>query len=69
MQRSDVRQLLSNPEALQAMMQVQQGMNQLRQTAPGLFNQPGYVQYCVVADCALKLDGFKHGAILQYAWC
>ena len=48
MQRSDVRQLLGNPQAMQAMMQIQQGMAQLQQTAPALFNRyisPPYRYY------------------------
>ena len=36
MQNSEMRQLMSNPEAMRAMMQVQQGMAQLQQSAPGL---------------------------------
>lgn len=42
MQNSEMRQLMGNPEALRAMMQVQQGMQQLQQTAPGLFGGQGY---------------------------
>merc|ERR1712209_347697 len=37
MQNPAVQQLMSNPEALQAIMQIQQGMDRLRQTAPDVF--------------------------------
>ena len=43
MQNSEMRQLMSNPEAMRAMMQVQQGMAQLQQSAPGLFGGLGLV--------------------------
>merc|ERR1719369_2552146 len=36
-----VQQLMSNPEALQAIMQIQQGMDRLRQTAPDVFQSMG----------------------------
>ena len=36
MQQNDVRQMMTNPEALRAIMQIQQGMSQLQNTAPGL---------------------------------
>merc|ERR1712098_864125 len=41
MQNPAVRQLMSNPEALQAIMQIQQGMDRLRQTAPDVFQSMG----------------------------
>ena len=41
MQNDEMRQMMSNPEALRAMMQVQQGMQQLQQSAPGLFGGLG----------------------------
>ena len=41
MQNEEMRQVMSNPEALRAMMQVQQGMQQLQQSAPGLFGGLG----------------------------
>merc|ERR1711923_454424 len=36
-----IQQLMSNPEALQAIMQIQQGMDRLRQTAPDVFQSMG----------------------------
>lgn len=36
MQNPDVMQMMTNPQALNAIMQIQQGMEQLRQVAPGL---------------------------------
>jgi len=41
MQNPAVQQLMSNPEALQAIMQIQQGMDRLRQTAPDVFQSMG----------------------------
>merc|ERR1719334_1400352 len=41
MQNPAVQQLMSNPEALQAIMQIQQGMERLRQTAPDVFQSMG----------------------------
>ena len=61
MQSSEMRQLMSNPEALRAMMQVQQGMQQLQSAAPGLFSGQGYapvingnnyVSYCILPSLA-----------------
>ena len=40
MQQNDVRQVMTNPEALRAIMQIQQGMSQLQNTAPGLLRPP-----------------------------
>lgn len=36
MQSPDFQAMLTNPRALQAIMQIQQGMQQLQQEAPGL---------------------------------
>merc|ERR1719356_1382701 len=41
MQNPSVQQLMSNPEALQAIMQIQQGMERLRQVAPDVFQSMG----------------------------
>merc|ERR1712142_302386 len=41
MQNPAVQQLMSNPEALQAIMQIRQGMDRLRQTAPDVFQSMG----------------------------
>lgn len=41
MQNPSVQQLMSNPEALQAIMQIQQGMERLRMAAPDVFNSMG----------------------------
>merc|ERR1719334_2359279 len=41
MQNPSVQQLMSNPEALQAIMQIQQGMERLRQVAPDVFHSMG----------------------------
>ncbi|KAJ8983875.1 hypothetical protein NQ317_000911 [Molorchus minor] len=44
LQNPAIANVLSNPQALNAMMQIQQGMETLRQTAPGLLNTvPGAV--------------------------
>ncbi|KAL5482026.1 hypothetical protein EMCRGX_G022306 [Ephydatia muelleri] len=40
MQQNDVRQMMTNPDALRAIMQIQQGMSQLQNTAPGLLRPP-----------------------------
>jgi len=37
-QQNEFRQVMQNPEAVRAMMQIQQGMSQLQQSAPGLLN-------------------------------
>jgi len=41
MQNPSVQQLMSNPEALQAIMQIQQGMDRLRMAAPEVYNSMG----------------------------
>lgn len=41
MQDPRFQDLLNNPRALQAMMQVQQGMQNLQSEAPGLFSSSG----------------------------
>ncbi|XP_043247176.1 ubiquilin-4-like [Amphibalanus amphitrite] len=41
MQNPEMQQLLTNPEALQAIQQVQQGLSTLQQTSPGLFSSMG----------------------------
>merc|ERR1712106_516173 len=41
MQNPSVQQLMGNPEALQAIMQIQQGMDRLRMTAPDVFQSMG----------------------------
>jgi len=41
MQNPSVQQLMSNPEALQAIMQIQQGMERLRTASPELFSAMG----------------------------
>ena len=46
MQREEFRELVSNPEAMSAMMQIQQGMMRLQATNPLLLNQQnGYVYH------------------------
>ena len=49
MQREEFRQLLSNPDALSAMMQIQQGMMRLQTTSPGMLNQAGYDLYSALS--------------------
>ncbi|XP_023333532.1 ubiquilin-4 [Eurytemora carolleeae] len=41
MQNPSVQQLMSNPEALQAIMQIQQGIERLRVAAPDVYNSMG----------------------------
>jgi ubiquilin len=41
MQNPEVQSMMSNPQALSAIMQIQQGMEQLRQVAPGLVGSMG----------------------------
>jgi len=41
MQNPQVQQMMSNPDALSAIMQIQQGMERLRTTAPDLFRSMG----------------------------
>lgn len=41
MQNPEVQQMMTNPQALNAIMQIQQGMEQLRQVAPGLVGSMG----------------------------
>ena len=43
MQGEEFRQMITNPEALSAMMQIQQGMMRLQATSPGVLNQSGYM--------------------------
>lgn len=42
MQGEEFRQLMANPEALGAMMQIQQGMMRLQAASPGTLGQAGY---------------------------
>merc|ERR1719367_2085745 len=44
MQNPSVQQLMGNPEALQAIMQIQQGMERLRTAAPDVFQSLGFPQ-------------------------
>merc|ERR1719422_1529250 len=44
MQNPAVQQLMGNPEALQAIMQIQQGMERLRTAAPEVFQSMGFPQ-------------------------
>merc|ERR1712107_550296 len=44
MQNPAVQQLMGNPEALQAIMQIQQGMERLRTAAPEVFQSVGFPQ-------------------------
>lgn len=41
MQNPEVQAMMTNPQALNAIMQIQQGMEQLRSAAPGLVNSMG----------------------------
>merc|ERR1740128_166503 len=41
MQNPQVQQMMGNPDALQAIMQIQSGMERLRTTAPDLFQSMG----------------------------
>lgn len=41
MQNPEVQQMMTNPQALNAIVQIQQGMEQLRQAAPGLVGSMG----------------------------
>lgn len=41
MQNPEVQSMMSNPQALNAIMQIQQGMEQLRSVAPGLVGSMG----------------------------
>jgi ubiquilin len=41
LQNPDVQQMMTNPQALNAILQIQQGMEQLRQVAPGLVGTMG----------------------------
>lgn len=43
LQNPEVRSLMSNPQALQAMVQIQQGMEQLQRVAPGLLGPGGTI--------------------------
>jgi len=52
MQNPSVQQLMANPEALQAIMQIQQGMERLRVAAPDVFNSMGLPSMPPVAGLA-----------------
>ena len=41
MQNPEVHNMMTNPQALNAILQIQQGMEQLRSVAPGLVNSMG----------------------------
>ena len=45
MSNPEVQNAMTNPRALNAMMQIQQGMQQLQTEAPGLVT--GYVSLCI----------------------
>ena len=52
MQNPEVQNLVSNPRALQAMMQIQQGLQQLQTEAPTVFNTYVYNLLCNMwCDC------------------
>ena len=54
LQNPEMRQLFTNPEAMRAMMQIQQGMATLQQTAPGLLRPGGYVSCDVHVTLIIK---------------
>lgn len=39
LQNPEIQNVMSNPQALNALMQIQQGVEQLRTAAPGLVNK------------------------------
>lgn len=41
LQNPEMQQMMSNPQAIEAILQIQQGMEQLRTVAPGLVNTMG----------------------------
>lgn len=41
LQNPEMQQMMSNPQAIEAILQIQQGMEQLRSVAPGLVNTMG----------------------------
>lgn len=41
LQNPEMQQMMSNPQAIEAILQIQQGMEQLRSVAPGLVNSMG----------------------------
>lgn len=41
LQNPEMQQMMSNPQAIEAILQIQQGMEQLRSVAPGLVNNMG----------------------------
>jgi ubiquilin len=45
LQNPEMQQLLTNPEALQAVLQIQQGMQRLQEVAPGLLRGLGFPNY------------------------
>lgn len=59
MQDPRFQQMLSNPRALQAMLQVQQGMQSLQSEAPGLFAAPGLVCEELSGDLNIPLVLFR----------
>jgi len=77
MQNPSVQQLMANPEALQAIMQIQQGMDRLRVASPELFSTlglpslppglipPGMVPPEVVNQLGRKEDGHTASAVLN----
>lgn len=49
LQNPEIHNLMSNPQALGALMQIQQGVEQLRNVAPGLVNR----QVCMASGGTL----------------
>lgn len=58
MQNPEVQSMLSNPQALNAIMQIQQGMEQLRSAAPGLVGSMGNIFLFSIVQGTLELNHF-----------
>lgn len=51
MQNPEMMQMMTNPQALNAILQIQQGMEQLRQVAPGMVGTMGTVESVLLMLC------------------
>ena len=66
MQSGSMQQLLSNPEAIEAAMQIQQGMMRLQNTAPGVLGQGSVSSLMCVVQPGI-LAWFPFCFVLQVA--
>ena len=75
LQNPDYQNLLSNPAAIQAMMQIHQGMSQLQQIAPNMFNSGWvsllffcYIRVSTITEIREIMEKSGTFIILETSW-